>query len=341
MSEANLPQSRTVPAIVDIHAHFYPEAFVRLIEREGPKYGAEIVRNAEGRPTIHAGGLRSWALGPEFVDLDTRLAAMDRQGVGIQVLSLGSPSVYWADAGFGEALSAAYNDAASAAHLAHPDRLFGFAMLPMQEPARALRELERAAKLPGLRGVYASTNIRGRELAEAEYHPVYSRMEELGLPLFIHPIEVIGADRLNRYYLANLIGNPTDTTVAAAYLMFAGVLDRFPKLEICLPHAGGAFPWLVGRMAHGWKVRPECRHLAMSPTEYLRRFAYDTITHSDSALAYLIEQVGADRIMLGSDYCYDMGYAQPVEAVARQAELSPDQQAMILGGTAKRLLGLT
>lgn len=326
---------------VDIHAHFYPEEFIRHIEQDGPKYGAGIVRDASGRPAIRIGGRQTWALGPEFVELGPRLEAMDRQGVKIQALSLSNPMVYWAEAGFGEALAATYNDAASRAHHAHPDRFLGLATLPMQEPARALRELERAAKLPGVRGIYVATNVGGRELAEPEFYPIYGRIEELNLPLFLHPIEVIGAERLGRYHLANLIGNPTDTTVAAAYLMFAGVLDRFPRLEICLPHAGGAFPWLIGRIERGWNVRPECRHLKEPPTRYLRRFTYDTITHSDAALTYLIEQVGADRVMLGSDYCYDMGYEHPVEVITRQAGLPPDQQALILGGTASRLLGLS
>lgn len=334
------PDSKTAIGI-DIHAHFYPEEFIRHIEQDGPKYGAGIFRDASGKPAIRIGERQFWALGRDFIELGLRLEAMDRQGVKIQALSLSTPMVHWAEAGFGEALAATYNDAASRAHGAHPDRFVGLATLPMQEPARALRELERVAKLPGIRGIYVATNVRGRELAEPEFHPIYARMEELGLPLFLHPIEVIGAERLGRYHLANLIGNPTDTAVAAAYLLFTGVLDRFPKLEICLPHAGGTLLWLIGRIERGWKVRPECRHLKEPPSRYLRRFTYDTITHSDAALTYLIEQVGADRVMLGSDYCYDMGYERPVEVITRQAGLPSDQQALILGGTASRLLGLS
>ncbi len=168
----------------------------------------------------------------------------------------------------------------------------------------------------------------------------YERIEEFGLPVFLHPLEVIGAERLTPYFLANLLGNPFDTAVAAAHLIFGGVLDRFPDLDICLPHAGGAFPYLVGRLNHGWKVREECRHLAHGPETYLGRFYYDTISHSAEALEYLITGVGAERVMIGSDYCFDMGYAQPVEVVSGHPHLDADQKALILGGNARRLLDL-
>jgi len=265
---------------------------------------------------------------------------MDRQRVDVHALSLTAPMVYWASPGFGLALAQSFNDAASAAHARYPDRFVGLAMLPMQAPDLALKELERAAALPGMRGLYLATHVNGANLDDRRFWDIYAKAEQLGWTIFLHPIDTIGRERTARYYLKNLLGNPYDTGVAAASLMFGGVLDEFPKLEVNLPHAGGTFPWLIGRMDHGTKVRPELRHMKSPPSAYLRRFTYDTIGHDDRINAYLIRLVGADRVVLGSDYCFDMGLADPVGDVERLDALTADERASILGGTARSLLRL-
>ena len=287
------------------------------------------------------GPLFAGPIGSKFVGLDERVQAMDEQGVTAQALSLTQPMVYWASGDLSRRLSAAFNDALAAAHEAYPNRLFGLAILPMQEPALALSELERVTKLPGIKGVYMATRVLDRELSDPAFWPVYERLEALRWPIFLHPVEVIGmTDRLKQYFLSNLLGNPFDTAVAASHLVLGQVLDRFPKLDVVLPHGGGALPYLIGRIEHGWRVRPECRHLARSPREYLGRFHYDTITHSPEALTYLIDLVGPDRVLLGSDYCFDMGYDQPVEIVSRHKDLTSQQRAGILASNAARLLRL-
>jgi aminocarboxymuconate-semialdehyde decarboxylase len=248
--------------------------------------------------------------------------------------------VYWADAELGLRLARAANDGMSAAHRAYPDRFVGLATLPMQDPRRSVDELDRAARLPGIRGVYLGTNVNGRELDDPAFLPVWERIDALELPVFLHPLNVIGANRLGPYYLANLLGNPFDTAVAAARLIFGGILDRFPRLSVCLPHAGGAFPYLVGRLDRGKRVRRELAHLRRAPSAYLRRFTYDTISHAPAPLAYLISQVGADRVMIGSDYCFDLGYERPVQVVTGLKGLSKADQAKILGGNAAKLLGM-
>jgi aminocarboxymuconate-semialdehyde decarboxylase len=212
----------------------------------------------------------------------------------------------------------------------------------MQDPARALTELQRAAALPGIRGVYLGTNINGRELSDPSFTPIFAACEAKGLPVLLHPLTVIGAgNRLGRYYLNNFLGNPFDTAIAAAHLVFGGVLDRFPKLEVCLPHAGGAMPYLVGRLTHGQKVRPETKGVAKRPFDaYLRRFTYDTISHAPASLQYLVDLVGADRVMIGSDFCFDMGPARPREIVVRGIKLSTRDRARILSENARRLLDL-
>ena len=231
------------------------------------------------------------------------------------------------------------NDALAEATRAHPDRFVGLATLPLQDPEAAVTEVERAVTELGCRGIYLGTNVRGKELTDPSFFPVFERIHALGVPIFLHPLNVIGAQRLTSYYLHNLLGNPFDTAVAAANLIFSGLLDRFPKLNICLPHAGGAFPYLIGRLNHGWKVRQECKALKKPPSSYLRRFTYDTISHAPEPLRYLINLVGADRVMLGSDYCFDMGYERPVKVVT-SLKLSRTDQEKILGGNAARMLRL-
>jgi aminocarboxymuconate-semialdehyde decarboxylase len=326
--------------IVDIHAHFYPEAYLTLLAEEGGRFGVRLNRDNPKGPVIEIGNVPTGALRPHFYDLDPRRKEMDRQGVQVHALSLTVPMVYWAEGELGLRLARAVNDALAQAHTAFPDRFVGLATLPMQEPKLALQELDRAATLPGIRGVYLGTNVKGRELSDPDFFPIYERMEALKLPLFLHPIDVVGAQRLAVYYLGNLLGNPFDNAVAAAHLIFGGVLDRFKRLTVCLPHGGGAFPYLVGRLSRGWKVRKECKHLKRAPSAYLRRFTYDTVTHSPEALRYLIGLVGADRVMIGSDYCFDMGYERPVEVVTGLRGLRAADTARVLGGNAARLLRL-
>ena len=327
---------------VDVHAHFFPESFIRLVEQSGASFGAGVERSDPKGPVLVVGGSRTAALEPRYWDLDLRIRSMNRQGVAVQALSLTAPMVYWADGATGARLSATWNDAASAAHVAHPDRFVVCAMLPMQDTARALDELERAARLPGVRGVYMGTNIGGRELSDPGFFPVFERAAASELPVLLHPLRVIGGERLAPFYLSNFLGNPFDTAIAAAHLVFGGVLDRLPKLTVCLPHAGGALPYLHGRLRHGQGVRPETKGVAKKPfSAYLRRFTYDTISHDAGALRYLVATVGADRVMLGTDFCFDMGYDRPLSIISAKATgLSLKDQRRIVGDNATRMLRL-
>ena len=333
----------TQPATIDIHAHFMPEAYLAALERAGfpPEtvYSTADPTRAGPQPGTRTNRLRERA----FVDLDLRIAAMDAQGVGMHALSIPPPYAFAHDGALLVRLARAYNDGASEAHRAHPDRLVGLATLPVHDPAAAIAELERAARLPGIRGVGLGTRFAERDLSERDFFPLYERIAAMRLPIFLHyaPLCVIGIeDRLSQYHLANLIGNTTETAIAAAHLIFGGVLDAFPDLEICLPHSGGTLPILAGRLDRGHAVRPECSHLPRPPSEYLRRFSYDTVCHSPSILAFLLDLVGADRVLLGSDYCFDMGYERPLDALAQVGGLTAIQRAGIQGGNAARLLGL-
>ena len=325
------------PAI-DTHAHYFPQSYIDLIAKHGARCGTKVEKDAQGRTFILVGLLlRTGPITPLFIDIDARLEEMDRQGVKVHVLSLTQPMVYWADDDLGMQLCVAFNDAISAAHLQHPDRLLGFACLPFQNPKLALEELERAAKLPGIRGVYIATVVRDRDLSDRGFFPIYERMQELELPLFLHPM-MINNERMKQFYLINLCGNPFETALAASHLIYGGVLDAFPKLEISLPHAGGALPILRGRLDRGFHTRSECKTIARPPSEYLKRFTYDTISYDAQILQDLVDLVGADRILMGSDYCFDIAYEEPVKIVTGMKTLTDAQKELILGGNAVRLL---
>ena len=328
------------PQTIDTHAHFFPESYIRLIAEHGKRCGASVVTDASGATFIQVGLLlRTGPITAPFMDFEERLKIMDRQGVGMHALSLTQPMVYWADDELGLRLSVAFNDAVSAAHRAHPERFIGFACLPFQSPVLALEELERAAKLPGIRGIYMATAVRDRELSDRSFFPVYERIADLGLPIFLHPM-MINNERLKQYYLINTIGNPTDTAIAAAHLIFGGVLDTFPKLEVSLPHAGGTLPILRGRLDQAYRTRPESRTIAQPPSAYLKRFTYDTISYSEPIMDDLVKLVGAERIMMGSDYCFDIAYNDPVVIVNGMASLDARGRAQILWGNAAQLLRL-
>jgi len=276
---------------------------------------------------------------PHYHDLEVRLKTMGSRGVTVHALSLMPPMVYWADGALGLRLARIVNDGMAEASRAHPERFVFLATLPMQDPEAAINEVDRAVTELGCRGIYLGTNVRGKELTDPSFAPIFERIDALKMPIFLHPLNVIGVQRLTSYYLHNLLGNPFDTAVAAANIIFSGLLDRFPKLQICLPHAGGAFPYLIGRLNHGWRVRQECKALKKAPSSYLRRFTYDTISHAPESLDYLIKLVGADRVMMGSDYCFDMGYDRPVNIVTA-LQLSRADKEKILSGNAARLLRL-
>jgi aminocarboxymuconate-semialdehyde decarboxylase len=323
---------------VDIHAHYYGPAYLDLLKNEGPRFNASFTQDATGFSFKTPAGSNG-PLPSKFIDLTERLADMDASGVAVHALSLTTPMVNWADGDLALRLSRAWNDDAMAAHKAHADRFVVLAMLPMLDPDRAIDELDRVGKLPGVRGIYMGTNIDNRDLDDPLFEPIFARIEAADLPVFLHPLQTIGGKRLGAFYLNNLLGNPFDTAIAACHLIFGGVMDRHPKLQVNLPHGGGAFPMLIGRIDHGWKVRSETKHLANAPSSYLRRFTYDTIAHSKPIMQFIISEVGADRVMIGSDYCFDMGYERPLELI-EELRLSTAQRNMILGGTAAKLLKL-
>jgi aminocarboxymuconate-semialdehyde decarboxylase len=320
---------------IDIHAHYYPQAYLQVLGSDGAAFGGEY-RSTPAGYFMRGGGFAGGPFPAKFTDLKLRLAEMDEQGVQMHALSLTRPMPYFGSPDFQLKLSRAFNDSASEAHRQYPDRFVGLMALPM-DPDRAMEELNRASQLPGIRGVYYGCNVEGKDFSDPTFLPIFKRIETLNLPVFLHPNGGIGGPRFQPYYLGNILGNPFDTTIAACHLIYSGVMDQCPRLEVCLPHAGGAVPMLIGRMDHGYAVRRDVPALPQPPSAYMRRFTYDTIGHTGSIVKFLIQEVGADRVMLGSDYCLDMGYLRPVQNLDA-LNLPMRERDLILRGNAARML---
>jgi aminocarboxymuconate-semialdehyde decarboxylase len=325
---------------VDIHAHYFPQTYLDVLAEEGPRFNVEY-RAAEEGFYIKTEVRFQGPLPYRIVDLRKRIADMDAQGTAVQAMSLTGPMAHWGDEEVSHKLAHAWNNAASAAHLEYPTRLFGLMTLPMLFPDRAIDELNYASKLPGMRGVYMGTNINHRDLDDPLFEPIFAHIEALDLPVFLHPLQVLGGARTAPFNLSNILSFPFDTAIAACHLIFGGVLDRHPKLRVTLPHGGGVLLMLIGRIDHGAKVRPEIQKLNLPqvPSKYLQRFTFDTIVHSKSVMEFVISEVGAERIMIGSDYCLDMGYDRPVHFLD-DVDMTSAQRRLISGENAARLLKL-
>jgi len=320
--------------MIDFHSHVIPESIIAAMRRDPERY-ATRVEEADGKRYLVRGKLRLELLA-EFSVAEAKLEAMDRKGIEISVISPG-PQVFFYGLPENQGIEAArlVNDGIAAMVAKNPARLRGMATLPMQHPEAAVAEMERVAREYGFKGIELATAAPAGELADPRYRPILRRAQDLKMTIFAHPNTIGTGGRLDCYYLTNLIGNPLETTIMVANLMFSGALDDLPRLKMLLAHGGGFAPYQVGRFVHGHKVRPETRaHTASSAKDMLKRFYFDTITHDPQALRYLVELVGAERIVLGTDSPFDMGDETPRATLSR---FSPEEVAK-LRSNALRLL---
>jgi aminocarboxymuconate-semialdehyde decarboxylase len=327
------------PRILDVHTHVLTEETIELIRKEAPKVAPRMTAIDADSFVLEIAGAPYRPFPRGGFDIERRFADMDAAEVDVHVLSATPQSyLYDEDPSLALTCSEIQNNQIAKLVAAHPDRFLGIATLPMQAPELAAAELRRAVRSLGLRGAMIGSNIVGRNLDHPELEPIWAAASELDVMLLIHPVNVGAADRLRSYYLNNLIGNPLDTTIAAACLVFGGVLERHPKLKVCLVHGGGFVPYQAGRWAHGWQVRPEPKvNLKQSPQPWIERFYYDTILHSKESLAFLVGSAGPKRVLLGSDYPYDMGTGECVRQV-RALSIPEADKATVLGGEACELL---
>jgi aminocarboxymuconate-semialdehyde decarboxylase len=326
---------------IDIHAHMLPEETIRLLGKQSPRVAPKLITEPDGAIIMEiAGKVVQRPMPRQIFDLDLRLSDMDRHGVDLQaVCATVQTFFYGEEPALGAACAALQNDELAAVVKRRPDRFLGLATLPLQHPQTAADELRRAMRLLGLRGAQIGSNVNGRNLDDPALDPVWAAANDLRAFVLVHPHgEIVPGDRLASYYMRNFVGLPFETTMAGAALVFGGVIERYPDIVFCLCHGGGFVPYQAGRFVHAWQVRAEPKsRLRGSPEASLARLHYDTIVHSPRALAFLIETVGADRVLLGSDYPFDMGNLDCVARVAAIV-LPPDVRDTVLGKRAGALL---
>ena len=338
-STASRPISLTA---IDVHTHVIPPGWEDWATRFGGGRWPRLVERDACRATIMTGEQffrdvddRSW-------DPARRIEDMDRMGVGRQALS--PPPVmfcYWADAAATAAFARMQNENVAAIVGRHGDRFVGMATVPLQDPALAVAELRHCRERLGLRAVEIGSCPGGRDFDDPALFPFFEACAALDVAVFVHPATpLVGQERLTKYYFPLIVGNPLETALAASKLIYGGLLERLPALRVCFAHGGGAFPFTLARLDHGWKVRPEGpAAIPRPPHEYARRLFFDSLTLSAANLRFLVEQFGADHVVIGSDYPFDMGSADPVGALA-EAALSAEARVQIEGGTAARFLGI-
>lgn len=281
---------------------------------------------------------------PMATDVDVRLSHMDAAGVDIQAIST-APNhyCYWAEPDLGREVAQTVNNSLAETVATHPDRFVALGSVPLQDPEMAVTELNRCVNELGMRGVEISTDVCGTELSRAGLDKFFARVEELGVVIFMHPAGFTESARFADHYFSNIISNPLATTTAVHYLIFDGVMDRHPGLKVCVAHGGGFLAAYSGRIDHAHPLRTDMqRHLPKGkvPTDYLKRFYFDTVVFTDHQLEYLVKVYGADHIVMGTDYPYDMAEVDPVGHV-NGADLTDAQKDMIIGGNAAQLLNLT
>lgn len=320
-------------SVIDLHSHYFPaEAVARC-----PAAGLELAKLPDGNYRFTAGG-KGIVLPSQLFDLEQQIADVHRQGLSRRVLSVPPFCfMYELPPPVGVEWCRVLNDGIAAAAREHPESLIGFATVPLQDVNAALDELTRAVSDLDLKGVEIATNINGLELDSPVLEPFWAEVAGRRLPLLIHPHYVAGQNRMGEYNLRNLVGNPTETALAGARLLLGGVLERHPHLLVILSHGGGALPHLVGRLEHGYRVRPECRSAAIPPSTGLKQFYYDTVVFHPMVLKHVVEIVGASQLILGTDYPFDMSEDHPIEFI-RQSGLLPMQVDEILASGARIVL---
>jgi aminocarboxymuconate-semialdehyde decarboxylase len=327
------------PFAIDAHAHILTEETMTLLAKETPAVAPSLKAMDDGNYELTIAGVpyRPFPLGG--FDIEQRFKDMKASDVDMQVLS-NTPQtfLYNQDAGLTTAASVIQNDQIAKHVRNYPRSFHGLATLPMQAPQAAADELERAIGTLGLKGMQIGSNINGKNLDEPAFEPVWQVANAHHTFCMIHPTNVAGAERLRNYYLQNLIGNPLDTTIAAACLVFGGVIERYPNIRFFMVHGGGFTPYQAARWQHGWQVRPEPqKHLKEPPAETIRTLYWDTILHGRPQLEFLVQEFGAAHIMLGSDYPYDMGTFECARQVKALSVPELDKLA-ILNGLAQKLL---
>ncbi len=324
--------------IVDIHNHYFPPDFLRAIQ-DGPSR-FRVTVDGEGNPVLHSPGDYNVVV-PGHRDIGHRLAALATAGIDRQVLTFTAPGTSIETPARAVELARLVNDRLAAVAAERSERFSALGTLPMNAPEAAVAELERGMAELGLPGFMLFSNASGIPLADRRFWPLYQRADERGAVLYIHPTFPVGVEAMEDYMLMPLVGFLFDTTLAAAHLIFAGIPERCPRIRFILAHLGGAIPYLAERLDRGFEAFDRCRrNISRPPSDYLRTFFYDTVNFDPNALRLAIDFAGVDQVLAGSDYPHMIGSLEKMVASIRALDLTPEEEAKVLGGNALKLLGV-
>jgi aminocarboxymuconate-semialdehyde decarboxylase len=328
---------------VDVHTHILPPSWPDLSERYGTPGFPAFERQADGTSHMMVDCKHFRTFHPNSWDAEVRMRDCDGTGVDVQVLST-VPIMfsYWAKPEHAADLSKLLNDHIAATVATNPKRFVGLATVPLQNPELAIRELERAVKELGLAGVEIGTHVNDLNLSDEALFPFFEAAAELGTAVFVHPWDMMGSERMRRYWLPWLVGMPAETSLAICSMIFGGVLERLPQLRVNFAHGGGSFPATIGRIEHGFNVRPDLVAVdnPVNPRDYLGRFYLDSLVHDPEMLRYIVSLVGDDRITMGSDYPFPLGEAFPGRLIESMEDFTDERKALLLGENAMAWLNL-
>ena len=327
---------------IDLHTHILPERWPDLRERYGYGGFVALEHHAPCRARMVIDGTPFREISDNCWNPARRLEDCDRDGVRVQVLStVPVMFAYWARPADGLDLSRLLNDHIARVVADHPGRFIGLGTIPLQDSSLAVGELERCIRDLGFPGVQIGTHVNQHNLDDPALSPVWEAAETLGAAVFVHPWDMVGKDRMARYWLPWLVGMPAETCLAICSLIFGGVLERFPRLRICFAHGGGSFAGTFGRIAQGFAARPDLVAVdnPIPPQEYLGRFFVDSLVHDADMLRLLLRLVGHNRVALGSDYPFPLGESPPGCLIDGMPDLSPELKRRLLAETALEFLG--